>query len=315
MRLDAVIANYTAYRKALGERFRTQAQILKSFCRAIGGETEVTDILPEQVNTFLNGTGPIKPFWHAKYDVLVGFYRYALSRGLVRTSPLPTVKPQCTKSFVPYIYTREELSCLLAATLTYQKHSGHHLDPQMVQTMLLLLYGAGLRCSEALSLKLADVDLEQAVLTIRDSKFFTSRLVPISSLLNEKLQGYAAFRQQAGHAQNDDAPFFVKHNGQRVNLWNIEKAFQRIRKEAGVSRTDGGRYQPRLHDLRHTFAVHRLTSWYRKGKDVQRLLLQLSVYLGHRQLTGTLVYLTMTPEVLAQASQRFEHYALKGGLQ
>lgn len=317
MQLNAVIANYTDYRKALGERFDTQAKWLKSFCRAIGDEAEITDILPEQVKTFLNGTGRSTLTWHSRYDALAGFYRYAISRGLVTTSPLPTVKPQITKDFVPYIYTHDELSRLLAAALTYQKHYGYgyHLAPQTVQTMLLLLYGAGLRCSEALSLRLADVDLKQAVLTIRDSKFFTSRLVPISSFLNEKLQSYAASRQQAGHARNEDAPFFVKHNGKRVRLWNIEKAFRCIRKEAGISRMDGGRYQPRLHDLRHSFAVHRLTSWYREGKDVQKLLLQLSVYLGHRQLSATLVYLTMTPELLSQASQRFEHYALKGGLQ
>lgn len=315
MRFDALIAKYTAYRKALGERFRTQSQILKSFCRAIGGETEVTDILPEQVNAFLHGAGPIKPFWHAKYDVLAGLFRYALSRGMAKTSPLPTVKPQCTKSFVPYIYTHEELNRLLAAALTYQKNSGNYLDPHMVQALLLSLYGAGLRCSEALSLRLADVDLRLAVLTIRDSKFFTSRMVPISLFLNDKLERYAALRQQAGHAQNDDAPFFVQYNGKRVSLWNIEKAFQRIRQVAGISRTDGGRYQPRLHDMRHTFAVHRLTSWYQEGKDVQKLLPHLSVYLGHRQLAGTSVYLTMTPQLLAQASQRFEHYAAKGGLQ
>jgi integrase/recombinase XerD len=315
MRLDAMIANYTAYRKALGERFDTQAMWLKSFCRAIGNEAEVANIVPEQINDFLNRSGRSTLTWHSRYDALAGFYRYAISRGLVKTSPLPTVKPQPTKDFVPYIYTHEELSRLLASALTYQKHSGYHLDPQMVQTMLLLLYGAGLRCSEALSLRLADVDLEQAVLTIRDSKFFTSRLVPISSFLNEKLQRYASSRQQAGHKQNKEAYFFVKHNGQRVNLWNIEKAFRRIRKQAGVSRTDGGRYQPRLHDLRHSFAVHRLISWYREGKDVQKLLLQLSVFLGHRQLTGTMVYLTMTPQLLSEASRRFEHYALKGGLQ
>jgi integrase len=315
MRLDTLIGNYTAYRKALGESFRTQSQILKAFRRAIGAETEVTDILPGQVNTFLHGAGPIKPFWHAKYDVLAGLFRYALSRGLVRTSPLPTVKPQCTRSFVPYIYTHGELNRMLAAALTYQKNSGNHLDPHMVQTLLLSLYGAGLRCGEALSLRLADVDLKQAVLTIRDSKFFTSRLVPISLFLNDKLKRYAALRQQAGHAQNGDAPFFVKYNGQRVSICNIEKAFQRIREVARISRTDGGRYQPRLHDMRHTFAVHRLISWYQEGKDVQKLLPQLSVYLGHRHLAGTSVYLTMTPELLAQASQRFEDYALKGALQ
>lgn len=314
MRLDEGITNYIAYRKTLGERFHTNAQILKSFSRSIGGEIELNDIRPEQVNIFLNGTGPITASWHVRFNALLGFYRYTLSRGLAMISPLPTIRPLRPQPFVPYIYTHDELHRLLAAALSYQKNRGL-LEPYMVRTLLLLLYGAGLRLSEALCLNLADVDLRQAILTIRDSKFFTSRLVPIGELLNQKLRQYAALRHQAGQAQNDNAPFFVKRNGQRVSIWNMDKAFQRIRQVSKIIRMDGAHYQPRLHDLRHTFAVHRLTSWYQEGKDVQRLLPQLSTYLGHRHLAATSVYLTMTPELLAQAAQRFEHYALKGGVQ
>lgn len=314
MRLDVAIANYTAYRRALGERFKTQADWLRSFCRTIGGEKEVSDILPEQVNTFINGTGPVTLTWHSKYDALAGFFHYALSRGLATASPLPTIKPPRIVSFVPYIYTHDELRRLLSAASTYQTRRTF-MDPYMMQTLLMLLYGAGLRISEALSLRLADVNLEEAVLTIRDSKFFTSRMVPIGSLLNKKLQQYAALRHQGGAAQTTDAPFFVKYNGQGVSKHNVEYAFPLIRRKAGISRTDGGRFQPRMHDLRHTFAVHRLTSWYREGKDVQKLLPQLSVYLGHRHLANTSVYLTMTAELLTQASERFERYALKGDIQ
>ncbi len=313
MQLEVAVSKYTAYRKALGERFHVNAQILKSFCRSVGGEVPIREISSEQVDQFLNGTGPITASWHVRYNALLGFYNYALSHDVVANSPLPTVKPKRPQPFVPYIYKREELGRLLAAALTYRKNRGQ-LEPHMVRTLLLLLYGAGLRLNEALSLRLVDVDLGQAVLTIRDSKFFTSRLVPIGVSLNESLRQYVARRLQAGHAQGDTEPFFVKRNGGRVSINSVEHAFQRIRLAAGVNRTDGARYQPRLHDLRHSFAVHRLISWYREGKDVQRLLPHLSVYLGHRHLAATSVYLTMTPELLEQASQRFEHYALEGGL-
>ena len=280
MRLDNGITNYIAYRQTLGERFHTNAQILKSFSRSIGGEVELNDIQPEQVNTFLNGTGPITSSWHVRFNALLGFYRYALSRGLARTSPLPVTRPRRPQPFVPYIYTHDELHRLLAAVLSYQKNRGL-LEPYMVQTQLLLLYGTGLRLSEALCLNMADVDLSQAILTVRDAKFFTSRLVPIGERLNQKLRQYAALRNQAGHAQNNNAPFFVKRNGQRVSIWNMDKAFQRIRQVSKVIRMDGARYQPRLHDLRHTFAVHRLTSWYQEGKDVQTT--QLSVMAANYQ--------------------------------
>ena len=89
----------------------------------------------------------------------------------------------------------------------------------------------------------------------------------------------------------------------------LASAFKRLREHAGVRRTDGSRYQPRLHDLRHSFAVHRLTVWYRQGADVQRLVYHLAVYLGHDRLAHTQVYLTMIPELLQQAGTRFERYA------
>jgi integrase len=94
-----------------------------------------------------------------------------------------------------------------------------------------------------------------------------------------------------------------------------ENAYRRILKQTGISRTDVAGRRPRLHDLRHAFAVHRLIAWYQEGKDVQQLLPQLSVYLGHRRLADTSTYLTMTPELLRHASQLFEQYALKGGSQ
>ena len=101
--------------------------------------------------------------------------------------------------------------------------------------------------------------------------------------------------------------------GARVRRQTAETCFRRVREQAGIRRADGASYQPRLHDLRHTFAVHRLTSWYRQGADVQKLLPQLSVYLGHAHLVSTQVYLSMTPELLAEASGRFERYAGKEG--
>ena len=94
-----------------------------------------------------------------------------------------------------------------------------------------------------------------------------------------------------------------------VTRQQAERAFRRLREQAQIHRTDGSRYQPRLHDLRHSFAVHRLIQWYRQGADVQRLLPNLSTYLGHRNLSGTQRYLTMTAELLQLAGERFEQYA------
>jgi len=146
------------------------------------------------------------------------------------------------------------------------------------------------------------------VLTIRNTKFYKTRLVPLGSELNDVMAEYAKQRKKAGHSQSGDAPFFVTRLGARVPLYLLERGFRRLRAQAGVCRQDGARYQPRLHDLRHAAAVHRLTAWYREGKDVQRLLPLLSTYLGHIEIASTQLYLTITPELLHEASKRFAKY-------
>lgn len=174
---------------------------------------------------------------------------------------------------------------------------------------MLLLYGAGLRISEALALTLADVDLSVSLLTIRESKFYKTRLVPIGPRLTAVLRTYADARGRQRHANDPAGPFFVTRTGTAVTRGMAERAFVRLRDIAGIAREEGARYQPRLHDLRHAMAVHRLVAWYREGADVQRLLPQLATYLGHVDVAATQRYLAMTPELLREASRRFERYA------
>ena len=189
-------------------------------------------------------------------------------------------------------------------------HPRCRIDPDTHRTLLLLLYGAGLRISEALALTLADVDLDSGILCIRESKFYKTRLVPIGADLIRILTLYAARRRQQ-HAEVA-SPFFVSRKDDVVTRQNAEMAFCRLRIRANVlDETGGARQQPRLHDLRHSFAVHRLISWYRDGADVQRLLPKLSTYLGHVHISGTQRYLTLTPELLREAGLRFERYAME----
>ena len=183
------------------------------------------------------------------------------------------------------------------------------LDAVTFRTLLLLLYGAGLRFSEATGLTLADVDLAEAVLTIRATKFYKSRLVPIGPQLATVLANYMPLRPRGGLAQGEAAFLLANRDGTRLASSTVQAAFDALRRIAGVHGAAGGRQIPRLHDLRHSFAVHSLTAWYRQGADVQRLLPVLSTYLGHADLEGTKVYLSMTPELLQQASLRFARYA------
>ncbi|MCI0462157.1 MAG: tyrosine-type recombinase/integrase [Gemmataceae bacterium] len=308
MNLQQLIERYITYRQTLGERFRTNATILRAFGRALGPRADVADVRAEQVDAFLAGSGSITSAWHIKHNALAGFYRYATSRGYVARTPLPAIVPQRPPPFVPYIYSQAELRRLVQATESYQRNRSC-MEPITMRTIVLLLYGTGLRVREAVALDCTDVDLGNAVLTVRRTKFFKTRLVPFGPQLGQALRRYLRGRPTPTPALGAAAPFFTTRSGTRVNQNTIESCFRRVRERAGVGRSDGARYQPRLHDLRHTFAVHRLTSWYRQGADVQKLLPQLSVYLGHVHLAATQVYLRMTPELLAEANARFERYA------
>jgi integrase/recombinase XerD len=302
MNLQSLIEQFIAYRQSLGEQWPKNCH-LHNFGRFIGADVEIANVSPEQVNGFLAGTGPITQTWHIKLSSLRTFYQYAVSRGYVAKAPLPTVLRQRPPPFVPHIYSQEELCRLLQAAKRFDRPSS--LEPGMLHLMLLVLYGTGLRVSELVGLNRMDVNLTECLMKVRQSKFGKTRLVPFGPQLQKVLAEYDKRRRASG----DGAPFFTTRLCGRVKADTLQHNYRVLCDRTGVRRTDGARFQPRIHDLRHTFAVHRLTSWYRQGADVQRLLPLLSVYLGHVHMRHTQVYLSMTPELLEQAGNRFEQYA------
>jgi integrase len=231
------------------------------------------------------------------------FYRYAVSRHYVAAAPLPRVIPKRPPPFVPYIYSHDDLLRLLQAVASDRRHRTS-LEPITTRTILLLMYGAGLRVREVVSLDNASVDLAASLLTIQQTKFGKTRLVPVGPQLRHILERYASRLP----APLSDAPFFTTHRGARVKIDTLQQNFEFFRKQACIVRNSGTGEQPRLHDLRHTFAVHRLTSWYQQGANVNVLLPMLSTYLGHVHLRHTQVYLSMTPALLHEANKRFENY-------
>ena len=307
MKLVEVVASYVAYKQSLGMRFATEARTLKSFCRAIG-DIDIEQVDPDHVNAYLRGTGPVTLFWERKLTALNGLYRFAIARGYVVSVPLPRRAAKAGQQFIPYIYSSDDMKRLLDATASRERGN---FAPLLCRTLLLLLYATGLRISEALTLNLSDVDLDAQIIRIRETKFYKTRLVPIGADLTAVLAGYKVERHQ--HLPTTpDAPFLLTRQGKRPSRAGAEYMFAQLRQRAQVQRVDIARYQPRLHDMRHSFAVTRLVTWYREGADVQRLLPQLATYLGHVHIGATQRYLTMTPELLQQASLRFESYAMGG---
>lgn len=311
MKLAKVVGDYVAHKRALGMDFHTNAQILESFCRA-QGDIEIDQVDRASLTAFVAGQGPITRTWYSKYSALAGLYRFAIARGYAAAAPLPTTIPKQPPPFVPYIFSLDELQRLTAATAAYNRiRAGRMLLGSTLRIMLLVLYGTGMRRGEVLTMTLADVDLAAGLITVRDTKFFKSRLVPIGPQLIAELKAYEKERRRLPCLDGEGSTFFVTRRGKKIDNRCIDENFRKLCVLAGVHRERSARYQPRLHDLRHTFAVHRLVTWYRQGADVQRLLPHLSTYLGHVNIAATQRYLSMTPELLSEASRRFENYVLK----
>ena len=309
MILRDAIDQYIAWRRAHGAELRAQIYHLKLFLKSVDGEVNCDAIATAQVRPFLAGKGPLTQYRSHKYSTLAGFYRYAISRGHATRSPLPAPEdePKPPTSAPRYVYSHDELRRLFDA-IDVSRSRASKLDAHTFRTLLLLLYGTGLRLSEAMHLTMGDVDLSGAVLTVRNTKFYKSRLVPVGPQLLNALKAYAVRRAERPALEGSDSSFLANRDGTPLAKRTVQGAFTDLLCAAGVHGTHGKRQSPCLHSLRHSFAVHRLTAWYRQGANVQRLLPMLSTYLGHADLAGTQVYLSMTPELLQEASLRLERF-------
>ena len=313
MTLREAIEQYVLWRQAHGAKFTTGANLLRSFLGHADGDAACDAVTTAQVLAFLAGEGPLTRHRENKYYALAGFWRHAISRGHARRSPLPNDEPKSPFRTPPYIYSRDELQRLLdPATVASSRRGAVQLDAVTFRTLLLLFTGRGCASARRPASPWPTSTWRNAVLTIRATKFYKSRLVPIGPQLAAVLEttclcgrreracaGRTRSSWRTGTARGSPAAPFRPHS-------------MRCGASPASARRGGRTAVPRLHDLRHSFAVHSLTGWYRQGADVQRLLPVLSTYLGHSDLEGTKVYLSMTPELLEQASLRFARYAGRG---
>ncbi len=184
MKLRHAIEAYIEWRQAHGAKFHGSAKLLHHYCRQLSVDIDCDAVSETEVLRFLSGTGPLTRTRANKYGILAGFYRFAHSHGYVDRSPLPTPEsePKRPCSAPPWVFSRDELQRLFAAIDCSQQRAVK-LDASTLRTVLLLLYGDGLRLNEALQLRFDDVDLSEAVLTITDTKFYKSRLVPVGNWL------------------------------------------------------------------------------------------------------------------------------------
>lgn len=231
-----------------------------------------------------------------------------LKRRDAATSGIEDFMPlRCSRTFRPYIFSSKEIARLLTAARGLAPRSADPMRPNSAKLVITLLYTAGLRIGEVVRLQVRDYDATEGTLIIRQTKFAKTRLVPVSTSARRMIDGYLAQRRELGLSCTPEDPLRCCPNNRPPCLGAVQKALTDLMRQCAIKPPKGG--GPRVHDIRHTFAVERVRQWYREGKDVQSLLPRLVTYLGHRSLESTQLYLSLTPAVLHEAGARFEAFS------
>lgn len=312
MRLGHAIEKYIDYRRNSGEKFESELRLFNVISKKLGKGTVLSDISMQDCINLLYGKAVkgdgISSYWFNLYAALNGLFKWALVRNYIDVNPLPPDKPRRPQSFVPYIYSREELKLLFMNAMTYRKWFAKN-HPEAIQGIIMLTYLLGLRPGETLKIEMSDVHLSnENYILIKDTKFYKSRIVPFNEKVAEYLKHFLEWRINKKLPLEPNARLFLDQFGFPYSMSAMQKIFTKIRVKSNIYRYDGTRYQPRLVDLRHTFATQRIVSWYSEEKNVQDLLPILSTYLGHSSINSTAVYISFTDELLRKASDRFESY-------
>jgi integrase/recombinase XerD len=245
--------------------------------------------------------------WAQRLGYVRGFARHRAAVDPRTQIPPDGLLPFRPKRARPYLYSKEEIQRLLSAALDMPcRFTRCQLRPWTYYCLFGLLSVSGLRLGEARNLKLSDVDLDAAVLTIRGTKFGKSRLVPMHASTCRVLQDYIKRRQQHCSAQAASPYLFTSVLGNRLDMGDIHRTFYVLSRQIGL-RGAGESRGPRLHDMRHVFATNTLVRWYEAEQDPERLLPILSTYLGHVHVADTQWYLSGSPELMSEAMRRLEH--------
>lgn len=294
---------YLVLRRSLGFKLQRAGKMLPSFVTFME-QHRASVITCQLALTWAQQPTTVQPAeWASRLSIVRGFARHRSATDPRTEIPPEGLLPYRPKRARPYLYSDEEIRRLLRATLVLPGTSERRR--RTYYCLFGLLSVSGLRISEARDLELQDVDLPAGVLTIRSAKFGKSRLIPLHASTRRVLADYLArrARQWAGRAVSSYV--FVSSRGNRLDGGDIHRTFYAISRQIGL-RGVADRHGPRLHDLRHRFAVTTLLRWYRAGDDAERRLPILSAYLGHVHVSDTYWYLSAWPELMREAMVRLE---------
>lgn len=305
------ITAYLALKTALGRRFGVERRVLAHLDRFLAGRASGASFTAENFAawclTFAHLSPTVRRNWMRIARNLSLYLRRRDPRGFV---PDPAAFPARSAPQRPHIFTEQEIRQLLRAASGVHVRGNSPLAPAVFRLAIVLLYTAGLRRGEVVRLVLSDYDPAERTLRIRASKFHKSRLVALSGDATREVELYLQARRGLSRSSTaEDAPLLVTgRDGRRAySGMSLANRLRAIFRRAGV-RTERGRV-PRVHDLRHTYAVHALLRWYHAGVDVQAKLPALATAMGHVSIASTAYYLGFLTPVAEAASEKFARHA------
>jgi integrase len=310
MTLDHVVIGFLEHKRVLARKYiseEAELRLLVRFCSEHGIE-RLEQLTPAALDRFLAS----RPRSHARsFNHLLGvvgcLLDWAVAQELLECSPLQTRRRRVTATRIPFILDAAQARRLLDAAGALSDGSRAPHRGATYRTIFALCYGLGLRGGEACALRLGDIDRGRELLVVKGGKFGKSRLVPhgprIGELIDEQLE-----RRTTGGRLDDQAPLFSFNGRASISRQAASGTFTQLARALGFT-APAGVSAPRLHSLRHSFAVGCLLRWYRQGLDPAARLHQLSTFMGHVDPVSTAVYLTITPTLLREANRRFEAFS------
>jgi integrase len=298
--LRSALKQYLSMRQGLGYKYQHQTRRLADFVSFMESH-EATTITTKLAVAWATLPADRHASWALRLTDVRGFARHVANFNPETEIPPTGILPPLKRAR-PYLYSDTEISALMAAARALPPADGlrrwtyHHLFGLFAVT--------GIRLSEAIGLWQSDVDLDEGLLTIKQSKFGKSRIVPLHPTVSAALRSYAQ-RRDAHLGSRCGPHFFVAERGGPLLHQYVHRVFWQLSREIGLRRA-GDHAGPRVHDLRHRFAIRTLLGWYREGLDVEQRLPLLSTYLGHTCVRDTYWYLSACPELMVEAARRLD---------
>lgn len=304
--IGGIIEDFILEKKALGYKYTVETRKLYLFDHFLLTKDLAHCTLPKTlVKEWTRKKNCEHSLTHRlRFRLIRQFAEFMQNRGYDVYVPNADLEPVARSNFTPYIFTHDEIHRLITSADHLTPHGSSPHRHIVIPEMFRLLYGCGLRLGEALRLTLADIDLEQGILTIHQSKFRKDRIVPIAPELTIRLR---QLLKKLGNRYDGTYPLFPSPTGGAYSMVTIYCTFRKLLEQSGIVHRGRGK-GPRIHDLRHSYAVHRMQKWFQEGIDLTTKLPILAAYMGHTTFRCTQHYVHLTLEFSTDLSTRLDNH-------